>query len=67
VPYLPIKIRELLTIASTGNDQTMIGQASLLRGSLTGLLFPLHPRLFQFSLLAHLLELELELPFPLIV
>lgn len=36
-------------------------------GSLAGLLFPLHPCLFEFSLLSHLFELKLKLPLPLVV
>jgi hypothetical protein len=45
----------------------MIGQFGWLGGSLAGFLFPLHACLFQLSLLAHVVELKLKLPLPLII
>jgi hypothetical protein len=45
----------------------MISQARWLGRSLAGFPFPLHPRLFQLSLLAHVIELKLKLPLPLII
>jgi len=45
----------------------MIGQFGWFGGSLAGFLFPLHACLFQLSLLAHVVELKLKLPLPLII
>lgn len=45
----------------------MIGQVRWLGGSLAGFLFPVHACLFQLSLLAHVVDLKLKLPLPLIM